>query len=234
MSSESNQSHWIPMSDLMTGMMLVFMIIAIIYMVRVQQVATDLQDTKGKIYQALDKEFSKDLKKWDAEILSNLTIRFKNQDLLFKSGERIPTPEFKNLLKDFFPRYVSILERNEFKSTIKEVLIEGHASPEFSVFDDPDVIKMEANNDIKIYMNNMTLSQDRCYSTLLFLFEMDNGKFSNFLMQKVHPHDVASAYPIFLEDNKTIDKEKSRRVEFKIITNAEERLTEIAEKLTGK
>ena len=76
MSSESNQSHWIPMSDLMTGMMLVFMIIAIIYMVRVQQVATDLQDTKGKIYQALDKEFSKDLKKWDAEILSNLTIRF--------------------------------------------------------------------------------------------------------------------------------------------------------------
>ena len=71
--SENNQSHWIPLSDLMTGMMLVFMLIAIVYMVRVQRVATDLRDIKGQIYTALDKEFSKDLKSWNAEITPGFT-----------------------------------------------------------------------------------------------------------------------------------------------------------------
>ena len=116
--SNSNQSHWIPLSDLMTGMMLVFMMIALIYMVRVQQVATDLRDTKGEIYHALEKEFSKDLKKWDAEILPNLTIRFKNPNSLFEKGDSNLKTQFKEILDDFIPRYLRIIKDKKYDEII--------------------------------------------------------------------------------------------------------------------
>jgi outer membrane protein OmpA-like peptidoglycan-associated protein len=235
MSSESNQSHWIPMSDLMTGMMLVFMIIAIIYMVRVQQVATELQDTKGKIYRALDKEFSKDLKKWDAEILPNLTIRFKNPESLFPKGRYGLSDKFKSILDDFFPRYFRIVNAPQFKQSIKEILIEGHTDPEFKTLNsDPDCFEMKAEDYVKSFCNNVGLSQDRTLVTLIYLLEITKDRLIlEDIMKKVHPHEMASSNPIF-DSNGQVDPILSRRVEFRLVTNAEERLTEIAEKLTGK
>jgi len=234
-SSESNQTHWIPLSDLMTGMMLVFMLIAIVYMIRVQQVATDLRDVKGQIYTALDKEFGKDLKKWDAEILPNLTFRFKNPDALFPKGKQELTSNFKNVLDDFFPRYLKIIEDPKFEPTIKEVLIEGHTDQDFDKLDDEDVKKMNVDGEIKRYMNNMSLSQGRTWFTLAYLFEITpNISDKTTLIKKVHLHDVSSANPIYKEDGVTVDPEKSRRVEFKVITNSDERLEEIATALTTK
>lgn len=234
--SENNQTHWIPLSDLMTGMMLVFMMIAIVYMIRVQQVATDLRDVKGQIYTALDKEFGKDLKKWDAEILPNLTFRFKNPDALFPVGKEKPTEKFKVILDDFFPRYLSIIENPKFQDSIKEVLIEGHTDVDYEKLDDEDVIKMTANDKVKKYMNNMALSVNRSWFTLSYLLEMvhSNPKDTEFLVQKMHIHAVSSAYPIYRDDGVTVDAEKSRRVEFKVITNSDERLEEIATQLTKK
>lgn len=234
MAKESNQSHWIPLSDLMTGMMLVFMLIAIIFMVRVQQVATDLRDTKGKIYTALEKEFSKDLKKWDAEILPNLTFRFKNPDAIFPKGKEKPTENLKLILDDFFPRYLKIIKTKEFKESIKEIQIEGHTDSDYDKLDDDDAIAMKANGYVKKYMNNMTLSVNRSWMTLSYLFDMvkDSEEDTEYLIKNVHIHAISSAYPI-IEDGK-INSDKSRRVEFKIVTNSDERLEEIAIKLSPK
>jgi outer membrane protein OmpA-like peptidoglycan-associated protein len=234
MSGESNQTHWIPLSDLMTGMMLVFMLIAIVYMVRVQQVATELRDIKGQIYTALDKEFGKDLKKWDAEILPNLTFRFKNPDALFPKGKAKPTENLKLILDDFFPRYLKIIKTPKFQDSIKEVLIEGHTDIDYDKLDDDDVLKMTSKEDVKKYMNNMTLSVNRSWMTLSYLFDMvhSNPDDTDFLIKKVHIHAVSSAYPII--ENGQINAEKSRRVELKIITNSDERLEEIADQLTKK
>lgn len=233
--SESNQSHWIPLSDLMTGMMLVFMMIAMIYMVKVQQVATDLKDTKGKIYQALEKEFSKDLKKWDAEILPNLTIRFKNPNSLFEKGDSNLKGQFKGILDDFIPRYFRIIRDKKYDETIKEILIEGHTDADFEVLDFEDAKKLKVDLNIKRYMNNMWVSNERTWNTLSYLFEMysDDSLTQEYIMKKIHPHELSSSMPIY-DQNGLIDKQSSRRVEFKIISNAEERLEEIAEKLTTK
>lgn len=214
--------------------MLVFMLIAIVYMIRVQQVATDLRDVKGQIYTALDKEFGQDLKKWDAEILPNLTFRFKNPDALFPVGKEKPTEKFKVILDDFFPRYLGIIENPKFEDSIKEVLIEGHTDVDYEKLDDEDVMKMTSDAQVKKYMNNMTLSVNRSWFTLSYLFEMvhDNPKDTEFLVKKVHIHAVSSAYPII--ENGKINSEKSRRVDFKIVTNSDERLEEIATTLTKK
>ena len=219
----------------MTGMMLVFMMIALIYMVRVQQVATDLRDTKGEIYHALEKEFSKDLKKWDAEILPNLTIRFKNPNSLFEKGDSNLKTQFKEILDDFIPRYLRIIKDKKYDETIKEILIEGHTDADFEVLDFEDAKKLKVDLNIKRYMNNMWVSNERTWNTLSYIFEMysDDTLIQEYIMKKIHPHELSSSMPIY-DLNGLIDKQSSRRVEFKIITNAEERLEEIAEKLTTK
>jgi len=219
----------------MTGMMLVFMLLAVVYMVQVQQVATDLRDTKGKIYTALEKEFGRDLKKWDAEILPNLTIRFKNPEALFEVGKEEPKPKFVEILNDFVPRYLEIVERQEFKSSIKEVLIEGHTSPEFGKNKDVDIDKLSLSESQRVHLNNIGLSQDRAWWILAKFLEITKSTAQESLVfKKIHLHELGSADPIFRSDGVSVDEQASRRVEFKIVTNAEERLEEIAAKLSGK
>lgn len=72
---QRDSAHWISMSDLMAGLMMVFLFISIAYMhyVRVErdkikQVAVAYQNTQAALYTALNHEFSSDLDQWDAEI----------------------------------------------------------------------------------------------------------------------------------------------------------------------
>lgn len=114
-------------------------------------------------------------------------------------------------------------------------MIEGHTDQDFDKLDDEDVKKMNVDGEIKRYMNNMSLSQGRTWFTLAYLFEITpNISDKTTLIKKVHLHDVSSANPIYKEDGVTVDPEKSRRVEFKVITNSDERLEEIATALTTK
>lgn len=90
MDSESNQSYWIPMADLMTGLMLVFMLLTAAFMLRVEKTTTlvvkEYETTKKDMQLALQKEFQKDLKQWNAEILGDMTIRFNDPTVLFATG----------------------------------------------------------------------------------------------------------------------------------------------------
>ena len=59
---------WMSVSDLMTGLMIIFLFIAIAYISRVQQnqtVLTDYVETKNKLYDKLVSEFKSQLNgKW--------------------------------------------------------------------------------------------------------------------------------------------------------------------------
>ena len=49
----SNQSHWIPLADLMTGLMMVFMLLTAAFMLRVEQTTTlvvkEYEETKREM-----------------------------------------------------------------------------------------------------------------------------------------------------------------------------------------
>jgi outer membrane protein OmpA-like peptidoglycan-associated protein len=232
--SENNQSHWIPLSDLMTGLMMVFMLIAIVFMIRVEQTTTlvvqELEQTKKELLMALQVEFKNDLKKWDAEILGDMTIRFKNPQNLFKKGEGKLTDGFKETLKEFFPRYMKLITSEKYASSIKEVFIEGHTSPGYDEID-PQYTKMSVSEKVKRYLSNMDVAQDRTSYTNQFLYEIPEcDQYHEIMIAKVHLHDVSSSYPVRKLDG-TIDDDLSQRVEFKIVTNADERMKSIAESL---
>src|SRR6266403_4256612 len=112
-----SEAHWIPLSDLMTGIMVMFLLIAVCYMVRVEAdagriktVAVAYSETRDALYEELRKEFSADLPRWHAQLIkADLTLRFSEPDILFAPGRSELQPAFKDILDDFFPRYVRIL-----------------------------------------------------------------------------------------------------------------------------
>src|SRR5690242_13168507 len=104
----SEESHWIPLSDLMTGLMVIFLLIAVSYMMqveadaaRIKDVAVAYSEIKDALFEDLNREFSKDLSKWKAQLLKNdLTIRFSEPEVLFATGSSELKPEFQAILQD--------------------------------------------------------------------------------------------------------------------------------------
>lgn len=224
MQVESNQSHWIPLADLMTGLMMIFLLLTAAFMLRVEQTTTlvvkEFQVTKTNLQEELQGEFSKDLNRWNAEFLGDMTIVFKDPDVLFATGESRLSPKYKEVLQDFFPRYIRLLTNEKFNAVVKEVRIEGHTSAFWSSTTSPKTA----------YFKNMDLSQARTRSTLDFLLSMPELETNEkWIIKKVTANGLSSSQA----DPKDPDSKGNQRVEFKIITTSDERLGKVAEQLIG-
>src|ERR1700742_4502222 len=164
------ERHWIPLTDLMTGLMVIFLLIAVSYMMqveadaaRIKNVAVAYSEIKDALFEDLHKEFQSDLSKWKAQLLkSDLTIRFSEPEVLFAPGSSELKPEFQAILADFFPRYVRILTSKKYRDAISEVRIEGHTSSVWNGSASPD----------QAYFLNMELSQARTRSTLAYVLNV--------------------------------------------------------------
>jgi outer membrane protein OmpA-like peptidoglycan-associated protein len=223
--------HWIPLSDLMTSLMMVFMLVAISFMIevsekskqiedqakRVEQIATIYDKTRTELYKRLMEEFSADLPLWHAEIGQNLSVRFKEPDVLFLTGSSEVSQRFKDILRDFFPRYVRILEDAKFKNSITEIRLEGHTS---SVWN-KTVLGRDA------YLLNMELSQARTRKVLAYLLQMEwRETTGSWLVGNLTANGLSSSRRI-LAPNGVEDRLKSQRVEFLVLTDADARIQEM-------
>ena len=223
--SESSNSHWIPLSDLMMGLMMVFLLLATMYMLRVEQTTTlivkEYETTRNNLHRALQKEFNQNFKEWDAELLGDMTIRFKNPEVLFATGSDKLKTKFKEILNDFTPRYIKILTGDQFKDSIKEIRIEGHTSTFWK----------NSSSSLDGYFKNMTLSQARTRTTLEFIFLLpETVENEEWLKLRLTANGLSSSRPI-KNRNLKIDEEASQRVEFRIVTNADEKLETIAKSI---
>ena len=128
---------WESVSDLMAGLMMVFLFILIIYarnaderLESAKDIVIEWRNSETLIYEALVEEFEDDLEKWDAEInKETLTVRFRSPDILFETGESTLRPRFELILDDFMPRYLDLIV-SKFIDKVEEVRIEGHTSSE--------------------------------------------------------------------------------------------------------
>ncbi len=217
----SKQTHWIPLADLMTGLMMIFMLITAIYISKVDPTTTLVLDeyrvVRGDLQLALQKEFASNFKQWNAVLLGDMTIRFNNPNIQFASGSSELRPEFQELLKDFFPRYMKIIRGDKFKKSVKEIRIEGHTSSFWKGATPSDA-----------YFLNMELSQQRTRSTLKFImslpvFQTDEDWFRG----HITANGLSNSRPIF-ENPKSIQEDGiNQRVEFRIVTNAADRFEQM-------
>ncbi len=223
----AQETHWIPLSDLMTGLMVIFLLIAVMYMMkvdadaeRIRTVAIAYSDIRDALFEDLHSEFQQDLGPWKAEILkSDLTIRFNEPEILFATGSSELKPEFKAILADFFPRYVRILTSPKYRDAISEIRIEGHTSSDWSGQSSPE----------DAYFRNMELSQARTRTTLSYVLELPAvAADRSWLIRYLTANGLSSSRPI-LNDDRSEDVLRSRRVEFRVRTDAEVRLAKILE-----
>jgi len=129
---KKSDHYWISMSDIMTGLMVIFMFISVAYILQLKQqqkernqILEEYKNVKMALFNELQKEFENDFKKerWDAIIGEDLTIRFKNEKVLFDYNKSDLRPQFKNILDNFFTRYFTILLKAPYKKHIAEVRI---------------------------------------------------------------------------------------------------------------
>jgi outer membrane protein OmpA-like peptidoglycan-associated protein len=215
--------HWLSVSDMMSGLMVIFLFIAISYMIQVIEdkkklieIAVTYEKTKDLICQQIKSEFKNDLQQWNAEIdCDSLSFRFKEPDILFDVGRAELKDKFKSILDDFFPRYIEII--STYHAEIEEIKIEGHTSSEWNT--------KTASID-ESYFLNMALSQGRTRVTLeycLMLPQIQPKK--SWIKSILTANGLSSSKPILLNGQE--DPIRSRRVEFKIKTNSEKEIVKI-------
>ena len=185
MSGQETEEHWVSISDVMAGLMVIFLFIAISYMVNANSKTDRIRAMRDNIEQLLDAytnlqaDLSEELKaefegtptkkrqfqiKWQGHLdMATLSIRFKKP---FTQGDATVPNAFKNVLRDFFPRYIAILTKPEYKDGIAEIRIEGHTSSEW--FD--QITGNEA------YIKNMELSQNRARNVLDYVLRIAHSK----------------------------------------------------------
>lgn len=238
------EGHWIPLSDLMTGLMMVFMLVAIIFMINVEgdakQAKTNASQAEAiaksaeeqanliksivliydqmrlKLYNDLYAEFAKDLPGWGAVILRDLTIRFKEPEVLFDTGKDVLKKRFIDILDDFFPRYARILSSPVYRDAIEEIRIEGHTSSMW-----------ENAPPERAYFRNMQLSQSRTRTVLEHVLELPSVSAREaWLKSHLTANGLSSSKIIRLADGRE-DAKASQRVEFRVKTNADDKIAEI-------
>jgi outer membrane protein OmpA-like peptidoglycan-associated protein len=239
----SEEGHWIPLSDLMTGLMMVFMLVAIIFMVHIEaehkrstqeavkaqadarvaeeqanlvkSIALVYDQMRLKLYHDLYLEFEKDLPAWRAVLLRDLTIRFQEPEVLFDIGKDVLKDRFIAILNDFFPRYVNILASKKYRDAIEEIRIEGHTS---SIWENAPLERA--------YFKNMQLSQSRTRTVLEHVLGLQKVASQEAWLKSHLTANGLSSSKLIIRDGRE-DVKASQRVEFRVKTNADERIAEI-------
>ncbi len=111
-----------------------------------------------------------------------------------------------------------ILTSRKYRDSISEVRIEGHTSSDWN-----GVAASDA------YFRNMELSQARTRSTLAYVLSLPADSEQVSWLQRFVTANGLSSSRLILDDKGVEDVARSRRVEFRVRTDAETRLAKILE-----
>jgi outer membrane protein OmpA-like peptidoglycan-associated protein len=217
--------HWITVSDLMAALMMVFLFVAIATIRPMQgerdairEIAVSWRKAEMELFEALEREFAGDLQDWNAELeRETMVFRFKAPEVLFAPARSGLRPRFRASLDAFFPRYMAVLWR--FRDTIGEVRIEGHTSSDWGRADATEA-----------YFRNMALSQARTRSVLEYCLSIPEAG-PHLAWARHHITATGLSSSRLLRRNGTEDRDASRRVEFRVRTNADARMSRILERI---
>lgn len=216
LTSHSDDEQWAPVSDLMAVIMLIFMLIAMILFVNFNLELLSNKERCAQTRDMLNLEFKDDFEQWGAELTDDLTIRFTNQNVFFKAGSANIENEFAEMLHSFFPRYMKIIKEDipmKFgEDEVKSIRIEGHTSSEYKNL-------AEGEN---AYIKNMELSQNRARKILQYVLSPQDGlevaDYGDTAKRLITANGLSSSHLICI--NNVEDKNRSRRVEFKLLTDS--------------
>lgn len=231
-------SQWISISDLMSVLMMVFLFIAVSYMLnagadreradrerkiaqqqkdKMEQIAKTYNQVQRQLYTELSTKFKDSLRVWNAYIdPKTLSFGFNDRSILFDEGSSEVKPRFKSILNHFFPEFIKILSSKKYKEYVEEIRVEGHTSTEW----------MGSSTVADAYFKNLELSQDRTRQVVQYVLGLKKIQSEiSWVRYRLTANGLSSSKVIQVKGVE--DKERSRRVEFRVRTNAEEQIENI-------
>lgn len=206
---------WITMSDLLLGLMIIFLILFIMSMVGFSQAKVAEQSAQTEMAEKLAKELVNN--KIDVNI-DKMSGQVEISDLeLFDIGSAKLSAKGKAYLDKFFPIYIDTIFSNpEVSDKVENLIIEGHT--------DSQMFRGLNSADAQ-YTKNLELSSMRATEVANYVFKTNyNKKYSKKLHKVLIVEGKSNTEPILTNGKE--DFNKSRRVELEIRMKAGENVIE--------
>jgi len=209
-SEQSEENFWPTFTDLLSVIILVILLVFISYTIIAQISTHESRQVKQNISQQLAEmtgfreRISYELINRFEDIELDIYIDEKTGSIIFSEGIFFETDsaelreEFKDILKKFIPLYADVLLDDKYRDNIAQIIVEGHTDDQGS------------------YMYNLDLSQQRAFNVVSYILEEDFLDFAkrDLLKEYINATGKSKSAPVKNEDG-TINREKSRRVEIK-------------------
>lgn len=217
--------NFIAYSDIMTCLAIIFLFIAVAYILE----GISDKIIKDDIYNSISEDLHKDFKSKNVQLDDDMSLRFlqdsiNKNDQLFEIGSAEMTQSFKNKIEQIWPKYQEIILAENNLKYISEIRIEGHT----------DTISPKKERQTESYLYNLELSSARAQAVLEYIRTLDsyknlNSKDKSDLDYRLTANGMSFSRALNKEgkvaaisEDKSIDLNKSRRVEFRINTSNEE------------
>lgn len=229
--NNAETSLWISNTDLISGMFVIFLFIAVALMQQseaMRETVIGITDESNKaiiqLRENIKKRFSEEeIVRYHLNTDEPGYAYFNDGDTKFAQGSAEIPESFKNDLRIFLPKYLEAVAACDEKS-IKEIRIEGHTSSEWSADMDPNAA----------YFYNMKLSQERTRAIIEYAFTLPElVPYHNIMKTKLTANGLSSSHLILNEDN-TENANASRRIEFRIVANDKLTIDKIREAVNRK
>ncbi|WP_287770456.1 OmpA family protein [Megasphaera sp.] len=230
-------SIWISNTDLMSGLLVLFLFIAILMNQGLSEAQDEIKKITGasnevrrELQESIKQNFSaEEIKRYNLDQENNVgAASFDKGDGRFLVGSSELTPEFRATLQVFLPKYIKsisdIYEKDPDK--IKEIRIEGHTSTEWFANNNGQLVT--AND---AYIKNMELSQNRTRAIIQYALSLPElVPYHSLIKEKLTANGLSSSQIIKKEDGSE-DFDASRRIEFKVVVNDEATVKAIEENI---
>lgn len=209
---DSENIFWMTMTDLMTGLVLVFVVMFLYSFIQNNAETFQVNAAKEKSSRILQEALKE----------QNITATIdsaggvvKISDLeLFEINKSELSLKGKDYLDKFVPAYFDSLFKNDYlKDKIDKILIQGHT-------DSQNFVGKYTQDEQ--YMKNMELSLNRAYSVANYMIKTPyNKNYGDKLRKIVIVEGASSSMPVIVNGKE--DFAKSRRVELKLIMKKNEK-----------
>lgn len=196
---------WITMTDLMTGLVLVFMVL--FFWACLQNNLIKIESNIAK--RDVSKELEQALKQKNISAVVEKSGIVKISDLeLFELNSYNLSSKGKSYLDKFAPAYFDSIFSNKFLAdNIEKIIIQGHTDSQTYIG------KYSADQQ---YMKNMELSLNRAFNVANYMTNTNYNKINGDKLRKMILVEGASfSNPIIVNGKE--DFSKSRRVELKLV-----------------
>lgn len=215
-------NYWTSYADLMSAMLMVFALLLMMVILdyredlaEKQKIIDEVTNVKNEIIAALMEEFKDSSVRIEVDAQTG-AIRFPGSILYDFSSTEIKE-EGQIFLKEFVPKYFSIILQDKFRDEISNIIIEGHTDKEGT------------------YLYNLNLSQKRAFSVVEEIYGEDFPAFNEKELSQKYVTANGRSFTVPLTDaDGTYNPDKSRRVEFLFRLKEDERINEIQELVNDK